>query len=112
MTAAAASGQSGGVLVGLPARSGANLPAAGWTPAAIARVTPSVCMTPGVGAVVFAVSRNCFEAQTGRNPGDVDVNSTKRKGLAGAWKADMPQDLQDRFLKDFGRVLAAAGYDA
>jgi hypothetical protein len=62
--------------------------------------------------IVFAVARNGFEAQTGRKPGETRVASTKRKGLAGAWKRDMPHDLQDRFLKDFGQVLAAAGYEA
>lgn len=61
--------------------------------------------------ISFAVARNSFEAQTGRKPGEVDVNSTKRSGISGAWKTQMPAGLQEVFLKDFGKVLAQAGYE-
>lgn len=60
----------------------------------------------------FAVQRNSFEAQTGRKPGQADPTSTKRQGLAGSWKTQMPDEIQTRFHADFSGVLKQAGYEA
>lgn len=49
--------------------------------------------------------------RTGRKPGQKDSRSTKRMGLAGAWKTEMHPDLQARFAADFGPVLERAGYE-
>lgn len=61
--------------------------------------------------VEFAVRRNSFEAQTGRRPGEVDRTSTKRRGTAGAWRTELPPEIQARFLADFAEALALAGYE-
>jgi hypothetical protein len=61
--------------------------------------------------IAFAVQRNSFEAQTGRKPGQKDPNSTKRMGMVGTWKTQMPIEVQSLFLKDFGKVLADADYE-
>lgn len=61
--------------------------------------------------VRFAVERNSFRAQTGRDPGQIEASSTKRQGIAGAWKSQMPTEIVALFHNDFGKVLEQAGYD-
>ena len=58
----------------------------------------------------FAIQRNSFEAQTGRKPGEVDSSSTKRQGLAGAWRKNLPPALAGRFMQDLGTIIEKAGY--
>ncbi|MBN2906943.1 MAG: sulfotransferase domain-containing protein [Rhodobacteraceae bacterium] len=81
--------------------------------ATLARATATLSTRPvSRETIAFAVARNSFEAQTGRKPGEKCLDSTKRQGLAGAWKTQMPPDLQARFHSDFGHVLKAAGYES
>ncbi|KCZ96670.1 sulfotransferase family protein [Hyphomonas polymorpha PS728] len=84
------------------------------------RSTPEAALAAGITqlkgspapdeVIRFAVLRNTFEVQTGRKPGQTDETSTKRQGLAGAWKQEMPAGLQDKFAGRFGRALELAGY--
>lgn len=76
--------------------------------AAIAQLTGS---QPDEDAVAFAVRRNEFSRQTGRAKGQVDNSATKRKGVAGAWRADMEEEIKLRFLRDMRGALRLAGYD-
>lgn len=57
-----------------------------------------------------AVEKNSFRVKTGRAPGEADPASSKRKGVAGAWRTDMPPSLILRFEADFGEDLNFAGY--
>lgn len=59
----------------------------------------------------FAVDRNSFEAQTGREAGVTDNSSTKRQGLVRGWERDLDPAIATQFTRDFGDVLQLAGYE-
>jgi lipopolysaccharide transport system ATP-binding protein len=53
-----------------------------------------------------------FERLTGRQPGDEDVTSHERKGVAGDWRNYFDSDLKDAFKQRFGQTLIRTGYEA
>ena len=55
--------------------------------------------------IQFAVERNRFERQTGRKTGTVDNHATKRRGIAGAWRDEMPKYVLKKFEHDHKYVL-------
>ena len=67
---------------------------------------------PAPDVVAFALARNSFERQAGRRTGEVDNSATKRQGLAGAWRRDLPEALAERFSRDMANELRLAGYSA
>jgi len=54
---------------------------------------------------------NRFEALAKRKPGQEDVSSHERKGIAGDWKNYFTDRLARRFKDRFGELLVAAGYE-
>ena len=54
---------------------------------------------------------NRFEAKAGRKPGEEDVASHERKGVAGDWKNHFSARLARRFKDRFGELLVATGYE-
>lgn len=53
----------------------------------------------------FAAFRNSFAFQTGRDPGVVDEQSSKRQGVSGKWRSDLPESVQAAFTKRFALEL-------
>jgi hypothetical protein len=46
----------------------------------------------------------------GRKPGEVDSTSHFRRGQAGGWREEMPQDVLDYFYKTTGSLIEELGY--
>jgi lipopolysaccharide transport system ATP-binding protein len=59
-----------------------------------------------------AVRTNRFEARTGgRRPGEEDLGSHERKGIAGDWRNHFTDKVRTAFKKLYGSVLIATGYE-
>ena len=67
----------------------------------------------GVGREVLrdTVRANRFEAFSGRKPGDEDVTSHQRKGIAGDWRNHFTPRVTEVFKRRYGSVLIATGYE-
>lgn len=59
----------------------------------------------------FAVDKYSFERQSGRTPGQEDVNSFVRKGVVGDWKNHFDSDSAKLFNELAGNQLVVAGYE-
>lgn len=75
-------------------------------------VTDIVGRPPLEDDIKFAVMRNEFNRQAGRAAGVTDNRSTKRQGVVGGWRKDLPPGLAARFISDSGEEMALAGYSA
>lgn len=79
--------------------------------ATLTRAVTDLCgRAPEPDVVAFALMRNAFARQAGRKPGETDNTATKRQGIAGAWRRDLPESLVERFARDMAEVLTLAGY--
>jgi lipopolysaccharide transport system ATP-binding protein len=59
-----------------------------------------------------AVQANRFEARTGgRKPGEEDLGSHERKGVAGDWRTHFTDKIRKTFRTLYGSVLIATGYE-
>ena len=54
---------------------------------------------------------NIFEAATGRKPGQEDVHSHLRKGIAGDWKNYFTNGIKEKFKTRYGELLIKTGYE-
>jgi len=57
------------------------------------------------------VLANRFEAKAGRKPGQEDVASHERKGIAGDWKKYFTEKITSTFKRFYGSILIATGYE-
>jgi lipopolysaccharide transport system ATP-binding protein len=57
------------------------------------------------------VANNSFEKKTGRNPGEEDIFSHQRKGLAGDWRHYFDERVAGKFIRKFGHILIETGYE-
>jgi lipopolysaccharide transport system ATP-binding protein len=58
------------------------------------------------------VAANRFEARTGgRKPGQEDLGSHERKGVAGDWRNHFTEKVTKAFKRLYGSVLIATGYE-
>ena len=60
--------------------------------------------------IEFSIMRNTFESQTGRKTGEKSNKSTKRRGIVGSWRDELPKVILDHILKDLRDEMAMAGY--
>ena len=74
----------------------------------VTQLTQSV---PPVDLVKFAIWRNSFSMQTGRNAGVAQNTSTKRRGIVGAWRDELPATLATVITRDFQRAFECAQYN-
>ena len=58
-----------------------------------------------------AVVSQRFDTMYGRKPGEEDVMSHGRKGIAGDWKNHFTPALAEKFHGMFGELLVKAGYE-
>jgi lipopolysaccharide transport system ATP-binding protein len=58
-----------------------------------------------------AVRLNRFEARSGRPPGQEDLQSHERKGIAGDWQNYFTGKIAKAFKDRFGSLLVATGYE-
>ena len=54
---------------------------------------------------------NRFEAKAGRKPGEEDIHSHERKGIAGDWKNYFTDKVTVTFKRFYGSILIATGYE-
>jgi len=54
---------------------------------------------------------NIFEAATGRKPGQEDIYSHLRKGVAGDWKNYFTIGIKEKFKTRYGELLIKTGYE-
>jgi lipopolysaccharide transport system ATP-binding protein len=54
---------------------------------------------------------NRFEAKAGRKPGEEDIHSHERKGIAGDWRNYFTPKVTTAFKRAFGSLLIATGYE-
>lgn len=59
-------------------------------------------------AVIVA---NRFQARSGRNPGEENIRSHERKGVAGDWRNHFTDKVAKEFQKHYGELLLATGYE-
>ena len=57
------------------------------------------------------VRANRFEARSGRKPGNEDVMSHERKGIAGDWRNHFTSKVTKEFKARYGSILVATGYE-
>jgi Sulfotransferase domain len=57
------------------------------------------------------VRENRFEARSGRKPGEEDLKSHERKGIAGDWRNHFTDKIARSFKDRFGSLLVATGYE-
>lgn len=57
------------------------------------------------------IRANSFKSLTGRKPGEEDINSHLRKGIAGDWHNHFSKRIKDEFKQRFGHILIQAGYE-
>ena len=57
------------------------------------------------------VAANRFEARAGRKPGQEDVASHERKGIAGDWRNHFTDRVAKLFKERYGDLLVATGYE-
>lgn len=60
--------------------------------------------------ITFAVARNEFSRQAGRESGVADNRATKRQGVVGGWRKDLPPALIEKMSCDLAAELTLAGY--
>ncbi len=58
-----------------------------------------------------AVLANRFERRAGRKPGEEDVASHERKGIAGDWQNHFSDAVARAFKARYGELLVATGYE-
>jgi len=63
------------------------------------------------GRFLEVVRENRFEARSGRKPGEEDVQSHERKGVAGDWRNHFTDKITRSFKERFGSLLVATGYE-
>ena len=52
-----------------------------------------------------------FQKSTGRQPGQEDISSHLRKGVAGDWKNHFTDEMKKEFKERFGQLLIDTGYE-
>jgi hypothetical protein len=57
------------------------------------------------------VSRHSFISRAGRRPGEEDVVSHYRKGIAGDWENHFTDRIKEEFKLKFGQLLIDTGYE-
>jgi hypothetical protein len=57
------------------------------------------------------IRENRFEARCGRKPGEEDLKSHERKGVAGDWQNHFTDKIAKAFKDRFGSLLVATGYE-
>jgi hypothetical protein len=57
------------------------------------------------------IRENRFQARSGRPPGQEDLDSHERKGVAGDWKNHFTDRIAKSFKNYFGSLLIATGYE-
>jgi hypothetical protein len=57
------------------------------------------------------ISKNNFEAVVGRKPGEEDISSHYRKGIAGDWRNHFTEKVKVEFKKKYGNLLIDTGYE-
>jgi Sulfotransferase domain len=57
------------------------------------------------------IRENRFEARSGRKPGEEDLQSHERKGIAGDWRNHFTDRIAKSFKDRFGSLLVATGYE-
>jgi lipopolysaccharide transport system ATP-binding protein len=57
------------------------------------------------------VRGNMFDAVTGRNRGQEDVNAHLRKGIAGDWRNHFSENVKVEFQRRYGQLLIDTGYE-
>jgi len=57
------------------------------------------------------ILNNRFEAKAGRKPGEEDIHSHERKGIAGDWRNYFTPKVKSAFKRSFGSLLIATGYE-
>lgn len=57
------------------------------------------------------VEKHSFKKRAGRAPGEEDVGSHYRKGIAGDWRNHFTDRIIDEFKERFGAVLVDVGYE-
>lgn len=57
------------------------------------------------------VEKNSFSKQAGRKPGQEDVSSHYRKGVAGDWRNHFTDRVCAEFKQKFGQLLVDTGYE-
>lgn len=57
------------------------------------------------------VNKNSFTKRAGRKPGEEDVSSHYRKGIAGDWKNYFTDNIKSEFKERFGQTLIETGYE-
>lgn len=63
------------------------------------------------GRVAKAVTSQRFDTVYGRQPGEEDVKSHGRKGIAGDWKNHFTRRLGELFHSRYGELLKGGGYE-
>jgi hypothetical protein len=58
-----------------------------------------------------AVSRHSFENRSGRKPGDINIHSHYRSGVAAGWRQHFDRDLGRLFEALFPELLSRMGYE-
>jgi lipopolysaccharide transport system ATP-binding protein len=78
----------------------------------LARVLLHRCRL-GVDPMKFreVVLANRFEAFAGRKPGQENIHSHERKGIAGDWKNYFTDKITETFKRYYGSLLIATGYE-
>ena len=61
--------------------------------------------------IEFAVARNSFASQTGRQDGKAQNTSTKRRGIIGSWRDELDPEVARVIAVDMQREMDLAGYD-
>jgi hypothetical protein len=76
------------------------------------RVLLAHCRLPVSREQLLAVVRaNRFEARSGRKPGQENVTSHERKGVAGDWRNHFTDKVAKAFKEQYGELLVATGYE-
>jgi len=57
------------------------------------------------------VSQRDFRNVANRNPGEENVRSHQRKGIAGDWRTHFTDRIKDTFKQRFGQLLISTGYE-
>ena len=57
------------------------------------------------------IERNSFQARAGRPPGNEDITSHYRKGVAGDWRNHFSDRITEEFKARFGMTLIRTGYE-
>jgi lipopolysaccharide transport system ATP-binding protein len=57
------------------------------------------------------ITQHSFQMSTGRQPGEEDISSHLRKGIAGDWMNHFTDEVRKEFKKRFGQLLIDTGYE-